>query len=419
MSRPKLLYLVHRIPYPPNKGDKIRSFNLLRHLAETFEIHLGAFVDDAEDMRHQALLAPFCSEIHLVPINPMHAKIKSLRGLLSGKPLTLPYYASKTMASWVNHKLADPAMERVLVFSSAMAQFVLHDTHAEKRRVVDFVDVDSDKWRQYATTVAQPMRWLYQREAKRLLCFENRVAKAFDASVFVSAREAGLFRELAPRAAEKVHHANNGVDFDFFDPSIELPNPYPEGSANIVFTGAMDYWPNVDAVVWFARDILPLVQAQRSDARFVIVGANPSREVQALAERSGVTVTGRVDDIRPYVKHASVAVAPLRLARGVQNKVLEAMALARPTVVTTAGLEGIEAVDGQEVVLANDPETFAVAVLDLMGDPDHAAAMGRAGRDRIEQDFHWTCHMDRISRLLHGVSGSTPDQSAEENLSDG
>lgn len=403
MSRPKLLYLVHRIPYPPNKGDKIRSFNLLRHLAERFEIHLGAFVDDAADLHHQAPLESFCRDIKLVPIKPVHAKLKSLRGLLSGKPLTLPYYASKAMTSWVNHKLADPDMERVLVFSSAMAQFVLHDTHASKRRVVDFVDVDSDKWRQYANTVTQPMRWLYRREAKQLLCFENRVAKAFDASVFVSAREAGLFRELAPRAADKVHHANNGVDFDFFDPSVDLPNPYAEGSVNLVFTGAMDYWPNADAVTWFVHEILPQIQAQRSDVALTIVGANPSREVRALGERSGVTVTGRVEDIRPYVKYADVAVAPLRIARGVQNKVLESMALARPTVVTPAGLEGIDAVYGQEVSVAENADAFASAVLELLADPDRAMAMGRAGRERIEQDFHWTCHMDRISQLLNGT----------------
>ncbi len=402
MSRPKLLYLVHRIPYPPNKGDKIRSFNLLRHLAEHFEVHLGAFVDDAEDHHHRTPLETFCKEVKLVPLSPVQAKLKSLRGLISGKPLTLPYYASKAMSSWVNRKLADPDMERVLVFSSAMAQFVLHDTHTDKRRVVDFVDVDSDKWRQYAATMAQPMRWLYQREAKRLLCFENRVAKAFDASVFVSAREASLFRDLAPRAADKVHHANNGVDFDYFDPTLTLENPYPEGTQNLVFTGAMDYWPNVDAVVWFVEAILPRIRARHAAARFTIVGANPAKEVQALAQHAGVSVTGRVEDVRPYVRHADVTVAPMRIARGVQNKVLEAMALAKPTVATPAGLEGIEAVDGEDLLVAEDAQAFAAAVADLLDEPAKASEMGQAGRARIEKDFHWTRHMGRISRLLHG-----------------
>lgn len=400
MNKPKLLFLAHRIPYPPNKGDKIRSFNLLRHLAESYTIYLGAFVDQPADYEFAACLDKYCREVHLMPLKTRAAKLKSLRGLLDGRPLTLPYYANSAMQHWVTQTVAEQQIQHVLVFSSAMAQFVTSDDFADCRRVIDFVDVDSDKWRQYAQTSGILSRWLYRREAQRLLCYERKVASVFDASVFVSTPEAELFKELSPRAADKVFSAANGVDVDYFDPSRPLENPYPENASRIVFVGAMDYWPNVDAVVWFARQVFPTVLQAHPECRFVIVGANPADNVRALGTQAGIDVVGRVDDVRPYVRHAAVSVAPLRIARGIQNKVLESMALGRPTVVTPAGMEGIDAEVGTELAVAQSADDYAHAVIELLNKPQQATQLGEAARERIVGSYQWARHLTRFDRLL-------------------
>ena len=205
----RLLFLVHRIPYPPTKGDKVRSYNLLKYLAGRYRVHLGAFVDDAADFAHAPALRELCEECHLVRLNPALAKVKSLIGLASGEPFTLPYYRSASMRQWVNETLRAAPVQGVLVFSSAMAQYVMSATGVN--RVADLVDVDSDKWRQYAATQRWPYSAIYRRESRALLRYEREIANRFDATVFVSAAEAGLFRQLAPETADKVWHVNNGV----------------------------------------------------------------------------------------------------------------------------------------------------------------------------------------------------------------
>jgi sugar transferase (PEP-CTERM/EpsH1 system associated) len=228
------------------------------------------------------------------------------------------------------------------------------------------------------------------------------VASAFDASVFVSPAEAQLFCDLAPRQAEKVTHANNGVDLDYFDPSLQHHSPYPEGVKPLVFTGAMDYWPNVDAVQWFASEVLPLVRAEEPKARFYVVGGNPAPAVKALTGLEAVEVVGRVADVRPWLQHAAVAIAPLRVARGVQNKVLEALAMARPTVVTPAALEGISARPGESLLLADEPRAVADAILLLLESPGTGAALGRAGRQLMERDYRWQGNLEVFNHLLGG-----------------
>lgn len=392
-----LLFLAHRIPYPPTKGDKVRSYHLLKYLAGRYRVHLGAFVDDAADLEHAGALRELCEECHLVRLNPTLAKVKSLAGLISGEPLTLPYYRSASMRQWVNELLRATPVQGVLVFSAAMAQYVMPTTGIH--RVADLVDVDSDKWRQYAATRLWPYSVIYRRESRALLRYEREIACGFDATVFVSAAEAKLFRQLAPETANKVWHVNNGVDCDYFSPERTYANPYDEGERVLVFTGAMDYWPNVDAVIVFAREVFPKIHRQVSGARFYIVGARPAPEVKRLAELPGVRVTGAVSDIRPYLAYAKLAVAPLRLARGVQNKVLEAMAMAKPVLASPQAAEGIEARVGKELLVAPDGAEFVRQASRLLNQ-DSAAAIGVAGRARVLASYAWESSLSRFEQLL-------------------
>jgi len=395
-GRPELLLLVHRIPYPPNKGDKIRSFHLLRHLSAHYRIHLGAFVDDPADWRHREAVAAWCASLQLLPLPPRRARLRSLAGLRRGVPLTLPYYRDPAMARWVAARL-EAGVERLLVFSSAMAQYLPPEGASRRRAVVDFVDVDSDKWRQYAAGCRQPMRWLYRREARTLLDWERRLAADCAASVFVSAEEAALFRQLAPESASRIHAIDNGVDTDYFSPGRVYANPYPDAVEPLVFTGAMDYRANIDAVSFFASEVLPQVRRHAPQVRFFIVGTRPAAAVRRLAARAGVEVTGAVPDVRPYLAHARAAVAPLRIARGVQNKVLEAMAMGCPVIATPQAVDGLcDCPDGGWRV-AETPEALARLCVEVVRE---APPAGAGGRDCVLRNYSWSEHMGRMVALL-------------------
>ena len=391
-----LLLLIHRIPYPPNKGDKIRSYHLLKHLAREYRVHLATFVDDADDWQHVPTVERLCASSHFASLNPTLARVRSLGALIKGRSLSLDYYRDAGLARWVDQTVAAHKIERVLVFSSAMAQYA--DKFPGARRVVDFCDVDSDKWRQYADKKPWPMSWLYRHEARQLLAYERRVARDYDASLFVSGPEADLFRQLAPESIAKIGHFSNGVDTDYFTPEGGYPSPYAVGEQAIVFTGAMDYWPNVDAVQWFALEAMPILRARYPELNFYIVGARPAPAVQELARQPGIRVTGTVPDVRPYIAHARAAVAPLRIARGIQNKVLEAMAMATPVVVSPQALEGIHAEPGRELIVAEDGAGFADAIAQLLERSSND--MGLAARARVEHQYSWPSNLACIGERL-------------------
>jgi sugar transferase (PEP-CTERM/EpsH1 system associated) len=394
-----LLLLIHRIPYPPNKGDKIRSYHLLKHLAKHYRVHLATFVDDPDDWQYVPHVEALCASSHFARMNPLLARVKSLAALLKNRSLSLEYYRDAKLARWVRGTVAAHGIERVLVFSSAMAQYA--DPYRQARRVVDFVDVDSDKWRQYADKKSWPMSWLYGYEAARLLDYERQVARDYDASLFVSAPEAALFRQLAPESGAKIGHFSNGVDTDYFSPEAGHANPYQPGERALVFTGAMDYWPNVDAVQWFCDEVFPALRQRFPDLNFYIVGSRPNPAVQALGQHAGVTVTGTVPDVRPYIAHAAVAVAPLRIARGIQNKVLEAMAMARAVVVSPQALEGIDAEPGSELVLADSAPAFIDAVGTLLdGQASAIEAIGQAARAKVQRRYSWSSNLACIGENL-------------------
>ena len=405
-----ILMLAHRIPYPPDKGDKIRSFHLLRRLARDYRVHLGAFIDDRRDLVHVEKLSVLCADTCLIGITPWRTRLRSATGLLSGEALTLPYYRHRRMRAWVRQVQRAHRLQAVVCFSGAMAQY-LSDMPEGPRRIVDFVDVDSDKWRQYSATRHGPMAWLYRREARTLLAYERAVAASADASIFVSPNEVALFQRLAPEVGARLVAIENGVDTGYFDPHGEYVNPYALPGPVLVFTGAMDYWANIDAVSWFAHEVLPGVRRRVPDASFAIVGARPDGQVQRLTQLPGVIVTGAVPDIRPYLAHARLAVAPLRIARGIQNKVLEALAMGRPLLATPAALAGVELGADLPVWRAETASAMIDAACTALASTA-AAHDGQRARDWVAARYGWETHLDRYTRL---VQGATP---GALNLSD-
>ncbi len=393
-----LLYLVHRIPYPPNKGDKIRSFHWLKHFATRHRVYLGTFVDDPGDWEYVDELRTRCADTCILPLDPRWSKLRSLMGLFQGLPLTLPYYADARMKAWVRNIMNQHSVDAIFVFSSTMAQFV--DPVWRVRKFIDFVDVDSDKWRQYASRKPPWSAWIYRREGDKLLEYDRHVAKNFDVSVFVSQDEAGLFKQLAPEVADKLDFIENGVDLEYFQGAREYACPYPPGEQVFVFTGAMDYWANVDAVRWFADRVFPEILRHHVEARFYIVGARPSDAVKSLARREGIVVTGAVPDIRPFLAHARLAVAPLRIARGIQNKVLEAMAMGKSILATPMAMEGLDLANELAIRHHDDPQMLAECGRRALRERSYLPRYSRANRDFVEMRYSWDRHLARLDSLL-------------------
>lgn len=402
---PSLLFLTQRIPYPPTKGEKIRTLQILHHLRRSYDVHLGCLVDDPRDVEHIPTIRAFCADSHFALLDRRRARIACLRGLLTGEALSVTFYHDRGLAAWTRRVLEEVRPEAIFVCSSNMAPYVLDRRGRERVCVVDLADVDSEKWRAYAAHGRLPMRFVHAREAARTAVLEARIARECDWSTFVSAEEAALFASLVPDRAERIRAVGSGVDHAYFDPALEFPPLYDVAPRNYVFTGTMDYPPNVDAVIWFARNILPVIRRTDPDARFHVVGSSPSPEVARLAEIAGVFVTGRVADVRPYVAHATACVAPMRIARGIQNKVLEAMAMARPVVVTRDALTGIDAAPGREVLLADDPDEFAAACL-AAARPE-SVAIGQAARRRVLEDYVWAERLRGFDELLSAPARQT------------
>ncbi|MEH3086156.1 MAG: TIGR03087 family PEP-CTERM/XrtA system glycosyltransferase [Xylophilus ampelinus] len=401
-----LLYLVHRLPFPPDKGDKVRSYHLLRHLASRHRVHLGTFIDDPADEAHAEAVRALCADLHIVRIDPRMARIRSLAGLASGEALSVRYYRDAGLRAWVRGLAG--RIDAAVVFSSAMTPYA--DILPDVPMLLDFVDVDSEKWSQYAEARRWPMSWVYRREGRRLLAHDRDAARRARRSFFVTDKEAGLFRRLAPETAATVDAVGNGVNAEFFAPDPQRPSPFDAGRpAPLVFTGAMDYWPNIDAVTWFVADMLPQLQRRRPGLRFYIVGRSPPPAVQALAS-DAVVVTGTVPDVRPYLQHAGAVVAPLRIARGIQNKILEAMAMARPVVAAQECAEAIDARVGADFLAAARPEDYVAQLDALLGDPQRADAIGRAGRQQVLDAYSWEARLSAMDAYLPapGASPSAP-----------
>jgi sugar transferase (PEP-CTERM/EpsH1 system associated) len=402
MARRRLLFLCHRIPYPPEKGEKIRAWHILDHLAESWDVELGCLVDDPADLAHVPVLRQRCAAVECRPTgHHIRAAARALLQLRPGRPLTLGWFHEPGLRAWAERGLAEGRYDAVFVYSSAMAPYAMGPAARRPglRRVLDMVDVDSEKWLAYAAGARPPMRQVWAREARTLLAFERQAAAAFDRTILVSSEEARRFAELAPECAARVDWVDNGVDLARFDPARDYPNPYSGPAPALVFTGTMGYRPNIEAVAWFAREVLPGLRAGAAvPPEFHIVGANPAAAVQALARLPGVHVTGAVPDVRPYLAHAALAVAPLRIARGIQNKVLEAMALARPVIASPQAFEGVRARPGRDLLVADGAAEMAQRVREVLAGAH--PGLGGAARAAVAAGHDWAATLRRLDPML-------------------
>jgi sugar transferase (PEP-CTERM/EpsH1 system associated) len=393
-----ILYLAHRIPYPPNKGEKIRTFHQLLHLSKHHIVHLVCLVDDPNDLEYVNVLERYCASVVAVYRSKTLALGLATRALLTCKPLSVATFYRKTLAREVTRKLQTETFDVIFVSSAAMAEYVLEISTLP--RVIDFIDVDSEKWRQYAQHYTIPLAWIYGLEARRLAAYEAKIAQMFNHVVLISAEEQLLLQQRI--CARPITVISNGVDLNYFVPRSADTASHRQPA--LVFTGAMDYFPNIDAVQYFCNDIFPLVHAVVPDCRFSIVGRNPAQRVQALSKHPNVTVTGTVADVRPYLAQATLAVAPFRLARGVQNKVLEAMAAGLPVVGTSQAFEGIAATEADGIRIADDPQHFAQELIALLtGNDTMRQQCALQARHYVETHHQWQEPGMQLERLLQGV----------------
>jgi sugar transferase (PEP-CTERM/EpsH1 system associated) len=389
----RILYLCHRIPYPPNKGDKIRAFHQLRAMAALHEVDVFTLVDDAGDLAYQEPLAGYCHQLTVARVHPKMARLRALRFLPTQKPLTVPYFYSAELQAEVQRALLRRSYDRIFVYCSAMAQYV--EFAEQIPMVTDLVDVDSDKWTQYATFTRFPFSAIYRREGRCLREYERRVCAKSSCVVVTTEREAKLVRQISPAAHVKV--VPNGVDTAYFDPEVVPPD---RTVPTVIFTGDMSYFPNQEAVNYFARTVLPLIRRSSPEARFLIVGRNPSRGVLQLQRIDGVEVTGFVPDVRTYLAKAHVAVAPFTIAAGIQNKILEAMAFGLPVVATLRTAQGLSPAVADMVETGDTGEEMAAKVVCLLQDVRLANRKGMEGRHRVAGEYRWAHSLDQLLELL-------------------
>jgi polysaccharide biosynthesis protein PslH len=382
-----ILFLSHRLPYPPDRGDRIRAWHMLQALAKLRPVHVIAPVDTVADLAFRAAVEEVAASVTST-VRTRSSGASVARAVLGGTAASVELFVVPELIRAAQVRVA-AGVGTVFAFSSQMARYVPRDLGGA-RFIMDFVDVDSAKFAQQARTAAPGLARLFGREAHKLAAFEAETARRADVTLFVSQAEATLFALRSGLSAEVIE---NGVDLAHFAPDAVAPADAPHPL--IVFTGQMDYAPNVDAVTGFVRDVLPSLPT----ATFAIVGRAPTAAVRALAAPN-VIVTGEVADTRPWLAAADVVVAPLALARGIQNKVLEAMAMGKAVVASPAAAEGIDAEAGRELIVADTPAMQAAAVGALLADPLHARAVGTAARDRMVARYSWASRLAPLAELV-------------------
>jgi len=409
----EILFLAHRMPFPPNRGDKIRSHHVLRHLAGLAPVHVATFADDDADLAAESELAALAASHCLVRRDKSLVRA-GIEALAMGKPVSVTAFHHAALMAYVRKVLAERPIDTIYAFSGQMGQYVPDSFTG--RVLFDFVDVDSAKFEAYATSGNGPRKWIDAREGRLLGAEEARLARRSQASLLVSNEEAALFRaRLVPedRATCDVRALRNGIDSQFFDRSLVRPAPamLDRGGPRMIFTGQMDYAPNVAAAERAIDRILPLVREQFPEASFHVVGRNPPETLLARHGQGGAHIWGGVEDIREWLAAADLALVPLELARGVQNKVLEAMAMTMPVVLTPGAATGIGGIDARHYAVAESDLALAERAIALLSDHEHSHAMGLEARRFVVDGMSWQATLAPLGAML-GLAESTARHAA-------
>jgi len=391
----KILFLCHRLPYPPQRGGKIRPFNMIRHLAVSHEVTVATLARTAEELAAGQELHRYCHDLHVGRISKPAGWARFALHGMSAAPATFGYFHSPELARTVRRLLDTRGFDAIVVHCSSMGPYVAG--HRGGRKVMDFGDADSEKWLEYGRTAPFPLSQAFRLEGRKVRRYEAWLGKQFDACSVNAPRERDV---LAAYVRSPIHVIPNGVDLEYFEPTRPSGRGYIPN--RIVFTGNMSYRPNVDAVQHLVNAVLPRVRREIPDVQLCIVGMDPTPAVRRLADEDRVVVTGRVDDVRPYLDSAAVAVAPLRVARGLQNKVLEAMAMRVPVVASPAAFEGISAVAGRDLLVATGPKEFSRTIVTLLRDPAARERYAAAGRTCVETNHNWSRLLQRLEDLVVG-----------------
>jgi sugar transferase (PEP-CTERM/EpsH1 system associated) len=392
VNRPEVLYVAHRLPYPPDKGDRIRTFHVLRSLSGRAVVHLACLADEVPDESAVEVLRRYCKRVEVVRLGRVTRGVRALASLALGRTATEGAFDAPGLRSVLRLWARETRFRSALASSSGVAQYLRIKELRDVPAVVDLMDVDSQKWLDYAAATRGPRAWLYRTEGRRMRRLESGLSDSASALTLVTEAEAEIYRRFRPDGP--VHAIPNGVDQDYFRPDPREP----EGGC--VFVGALDYRPNVDGACWFCREAWPEILGRSPGMRVSLVGRRPAPEVCRLARLEGVDVIGQVPDVRPFLSNAAVVLAPLRIARGVQNKVLEALAMGKAVVASPQALEGLRVDPGVHLLVASTPAEWSDAVVHLLGSSEVRRRLGAAGRRFVEANHHWGSCLKPLDELL-------------------
>jgi len=388
-----VLFVCHRFPFPPKRGGKIRPFNIIRHLHSAgHAVTVASLARSDEEAEEGRGLEAYCEEYLLGRVREPAQTLRMVGRLATTSPSSMGYFYSAELAARIRQKLSERKFDLIFVHCSSVAPYVASVDGPVK--MLDFGDMDSEKWLTYARFRKFPLSAGYWLEGRKLQRAEKRLARQFDMCTCTTRAEYETLESFA--TGVPADWFPNGVDAEFFTPD---DTPYDPNL--ICFVGRMDYYPNQKAVRDFCRDVLPTIQAARPGVRLVVVGADPTAQIRQLSELPGVDVTGSVPDVRPWVRKAALTVAPLSIARGTQNKILESMAMGVPVVTTPLAAEGVDVVPGEHLLASQTDEEFAELTLRLLNDQDYRKKLADAGRRRVLERHDWANSMRRLDEILH------------------
>lgn len=395
----RILFACHRLPYPPKRGGKIRPFNIIRHFAEQgHRVTVGSLARSDEELEEGQGLRDYCDKLLVGSIGKWSAVAQMVARLPTTAPSTMGYFYSAALHKDMRDEIASGEYDLVFVHCSSASQYMRSQSGIPS--ILDFGDMDSQKWLDYSSFKPQPLALGYWLEGTKLEREERRLAGQFDVCTCTTKAELEFLNGM--EAARYTSWFPNGVDTEFFAPDDELYDPN-----EICFIGRMDYYPNQQAMVNFCGKILPEIQISRPATTLTIVGADPSSEIRALGSMPGVTVTGTVDDVRSYVRRAALSVAPLAIARGTQNKILESMAMGVPVVASAVAAGGVDAIPGEQILIANDDAEFGQQILNLLEDVDARNTLSTAARQRMVSHHNWASSMAMLDKIVElAVSSS-------------